>query len=286
MPDIEQLKKQLETADLWDRPILMEDLAREYSVAGQHDLAIATMEQAIGEGWAGQPDGRAMVAEFLLRAGRMEEAHALYAAIKADTPDDVWLYNAAAWEYQQVGDHERALQWLTEGLKLAMASGDPDRIVGQLAEMRAESLQALGLPDDALQLRAEEFAHPETRSGAAGTLVAIGWFPESEFAEVLSRWPHLRDSWEEETYQGYCQLLEARLSRFRSIGARVCLAPIRLATYLPWCAQREVDPGSEKTRSLYAAGVPLRNEALPWPPGRNDPCWCGSGRKYKKCCGK
>ena len=23
---------------------------------------------------------------------------------------------------------------------------------------------------------------------------------------------------------------------------------------------------------------------LPWPPGRNDPCWCGSGGKYKKCC--
>ncbi|MGO9505871.1 MAG: SEC-C metal-binding domain-containing protein, partial [Mycobacterium sp.] len=21
-----------------------------------------------------------------------------------------------------------------------------------------------------------------------------------------------------------------------------------------------------------------------WPPGRNQPCWCGSGRKYKKCC--
>lgn len=22
-----------------------------------------------------------------------------------------------------------------------------------------------------------------------------------------------------------------------------------------------------------------------WPPERNKPCWCGSGRKYKKCCG-
>jgi hypothetical protein len=22
-----------------------------------------------------------------------------------------------------------------------------------------------------------------------------------------------------------------------------------------------------------------------WPPGRNQPCWCGSGVKYKKCCG-
>ena len=23
---------------------------------------------------------------------------------------------------------------------------------------------------------------------------------------------------------------------------------------------------------------------LAWPPGRNDPCWCGSRTKYKKCC--
>ncbi|MFD0856524.1 SEC-C metal-binding domain-containing protein, partial [Actinomadura adrarensis] len=24
---------------------------------------------------------------------------------------------------------------------------------------------------------------------------------------------------------------------------------------------------------------------LTWPPERNAPCWCDSGRKYKKCCG-
>nr|WP_238346205.1 SEC-C metal-binding domain-containing protein [Luteimonas saliphila] len=28
--------------------------------------------------------------------------------------------------------------------------------------------------------------------------------------------------------------------------------------------------------------APRRREAVP---GRNDPCPCGSGRKYKKCCG-
>lgn len=22
-----------------------------------------------------------------------------------------------------------------------------------------------------------------------------------------------------------------------------------------------------------------------WPPARNAPCWCGTGAKYKKCCG-
>lgn len=25
--------------------------------------------------------------------------------------------------------------------------------------------------------------------------------------------------------------------------------------------------------------------SITWPPGRNDACWCGSGRKYKRCCG-
>ncbi|MEO7477738.1 MAG: SEC-C metal-binding domain-containing protein [Lysobacteraceae bacterium] len=28
--------------------------------------------------------------------------------------------------------------------------------------------------------------------------------------------------------------------------------------------------------------VPIRKEAAP---GHNDPCPCGSGRKFKKCCG-
>ncbi|MGZ4186892.1 MAG: SEC-C metal-binding domain-containing protein [Solirubrobacteraceae bacterium] len=28
-----------------------------------------------------------------------------------------------------------------------------------------------------------------------------------------------------------------------------------------------------------------RDRACPWPPGRNEPCWSGSDRKYKKCCG-
>ncbi len=31
---------------------------------------------------------------------------------------------------------------------------------------------------------------------------------------------------------------------------------------------------------------PERPAPPPKPPGRNDPCTCGSGRKYKKCCGR
>ncbi len=33
-----------------------------------------------------------------------------------------------------------------------------------------------------------------------------------------------------------------------------------------------------------ASGL-LQPYVAPYKPGRNDPCPCGSGKKYKKCCG-
>lgn len=45
-------------------------------------------------------------------------------------------------------------------------------------------------------------------------------------------------------------------------------------------------PAIVKDRTVYEkmGGGPLREVVLDI--GRNDPCLCGSGKKYKKCCGK
>ncbi len=40
-------------------------------------------------------------------------------------------------------------------------------------------------------------------------------------------------------------------------------------------AEEKAIKEAEKVKPLTAAGQP----------GRNDPCPCGSGKKYKKCCG-
>jgi uncharacterized protein YchJ len=53
--------------------------------------------------------------------------------------------------------------------------------------------------------------------------------------------------------------------------------------YTAWCEASDIDP--EEGRARYAAERLLDGEALPWPPGRNQACWCGSQRKCKKCCG-
>jgi tetratricopeptide (TPR) repeat protein len=144
-----------QAAGYFHLPELYDLLADEYEQLGRVDDALAAMREALTAGWDGQPDGRCRLAEILMRAGRVDEAAALWAQVKADTPDDVWLYNNAGIEYAHVGDHATALDWLTDGLTLALAAGDPDDLVGQLAEFRAASLTALDRDSDELQRRAE-----------------------------------------------------------------------------------------------------------------------------------
>ena len=40
----------------------------------------------------------------------------------------------------------------------------------------------------------------------------------------------------------------------------------------------------EQRRWLYTRGQQLPPSFEPWKPGRNEPCPCGSGRKFKRCC--
>jgi uncharacterized protein YecA (UPF0149 family) len=61
------------------------------------------------------------------------------------------------------------------------------------------------------------------------------------------------------------------------------IAPIVVDDFVAWCGEHGEDP--EDARAAYAAHSVANGEAIPWPPGRNEPCWCGSQRKYKKCCG-
>ncbi|MDT2009927.1 hypothetical protein FXW78_51060 [Rhodococcus opacus] len=50
-------------------------------------------------------------------------------------------------------------------------------------------------------------------------------------------------------------------------------------------ADREnLDPADEATCEDYAEHAAALAPKCAWPPGRNEPCWCGSARKYKKCC--
>lgn len=237
-------------------------------------------------------------------------------------------------------DHEAAVRWFEGGLEVAMRDGDPERLVDQLVDLRARSLEALGRdPDDELTRRAQRFVEswePPPREPLRVSVrtepapaeprpepcphcgwsedvpdavldeaderlrfgeppvrgprmeMAIAWLPRDAFAQALERWPELREDWEDGDHAAYSARIEEGLRELRSSAARpVRVAPVRdLDDLVSFCAKKDEDPASSAGRAAYAAELQRTGETIPWPPGRNDPCWCGSKTKYKRCCGR
>ncbi len=279
---------------------LHDELAEAYDQLGRVDDALRHADVLAAAHYKCAPDPRCRRAEILVRAGRLDEAAPIWDEVARDTPDDVWVYNNAGLEYGAVGDHETALPWLTRGLELAVRSGDPERLVGQLRELRAESLAAVGRETDDLQVAAPAAppSIPGTTSPAAWrrfeTLpMSWAWLPEAEFADVRTHWPDIAGS---EFLQqdgllighaDYCRRFERRMRAARETSVAVIhIAPIRWSEFTRWVEQERPDSDDpSQLRAQFAADLCRdSSRVIAWPPGRNKPCWCGSGLKYKKCC--
>jgi hypothetical protein len=120
--------------------------------------------------------------------------------------------------------------------------------------------------------------------------LALAWFPADQHPAALRRWPELtaegaaKDAID---HAAYNQALERTLRDYAQAGLpRLAIAPIRIPDYLAWCHDRGADPATPATRANYAADLARQGGAVGWPPARNQPCWCGTGRKYKLCCGR
>lgn len=317
---------------------LWADLAQELHNLGHWDAAIEAMEQAIVHGVRAEPDPRADIAGWHLQAGRREEADALYAGLRKEFPDDVWLANNAAMAYADVGDHATALEWLTQGLQRTMADGDPNRLVDQLVELRRESLTALGHdPDDELTASGVAFAKSWTRpptsvrfkpdhlppepgrhpcdhcgydpdvvlewvdsgltsdalevpppaSAHRQSTLAFAWFPKDDWPRARRLWKELAEDWPAD-HTEYSHDIEARMKgTVAAVAGRgnASVSPLPIDEYLVFCQRKGIDPSTLESRALWAAEAERSGYSQPWPPQRNEPCWCGSGAKYKRCCG-
>lgn len=299
---LDVLELHSELADTYDRLDMVEDALRHADALVEH-------------GYRSEPDPRCRRAEILTRHGRLDEAAEIWNAVAAETPGDVWLYNNAGLEYGAIGEHELALSWLTRALELAVRTGDPERLLGQLRDLRAASLAELGRESDELQTATPTLTLPARWEAPAGQQaipridrqvgtaressalmpVALAWLPADEYAAWPQRWPDLRDSallhdedGEPVTHEVYCRRMEGRLRAHREAGMpRLSVVPVRSAEFIPWVADNAPDePDPSHLRAQYAADVAREpSRTVAWPPRRNEPCWCGSGRKYKKCCG-
>jgi tetratricopeptide (TPR) repeat protein len=291
-----------------DRAGYLDELAYVYEKLGRFDEAIDAMRQALAAGWSGElddhPSAQALIADLLLRTGRDQEADEAWAQAEREDPRNPWVHSAASDAYTRVGLHSKAFPWQTKGLALALAAGEEEgELAWYLTGERGETMDVLGLAPDELQLRAEQLIERQEQQdrqyeqeflrrwneprtiAPQRAYIGVAGFPPDQYQRALQTWPSFAEDYEHGPYAAYCARLERLLRDLNSQGVkRLALTPITIDEYLAWCAEHDRDPEESDTRASYATELISRDVANPWPPQRNEPCWCGSQRKYKKCC--
>jgi hypothetical protein len=288
----------------WLVTSMLEDVGLTLAHEGHHDESIAAFERAIELGWDVVPDGRCEIARVLLLAGRDAQADALWAELRATDPEGVWTLNAAGLAYNQVGRDEEAVEWLADGLRVALDEEDPKHIVDQMSDARRVSLRRLGREQDDLEhdvdaFRARLAAREEERMAALrvslrrsgipvrGSAGNVAWMSDDDDRTARERWP----GWAtglvvDEPFAERSARMELSLRRRRADGdGPFVVVTIDLERYAAWCEAQGHDPADRRSRGTFVNEEREAGAGRTWPPGRNEPCWCGSDRKYKRCCG-
>ncbi|MEJ2887853.1 YecA family protein [Actinomycetospora aeridis] len=236
----------------------------------EESLALSARSVTAGEATGDAHWLRAMHADRLLRLGHddegMTELTALRPLLHREASTVIPIVDALT----ENGRGELAEQWLTAALQTAvereerLAEGSEEQldaadVVDELLVRRRFVRSDLGLPPDEYDALADEM-------DAAPDLVFL---PEAEHARLLGARPDLADEFgaDWDTHRAIIEV-ELQIAHGRGEALQVEVASPAVVTAM-----------LDDTSDADPVGV-----ALAWPPGRNDPCWCGSRTKYKKCC--
>ena len=258
---------------------MYDGLAEAAAEVGDYSCAVRAQRRALELGYEWEELGREMLGWYLLKDSQAEEGEAVFRELRQERPTDAFLVQTLAAARHDAGLETAALAAHDEALAIAKV-WDPE-MLDQARVERRHLRQELGLnldDDDRLALEPRRYRSEDV-------LVAVAWFPRDEHGRALAKWPDLGDDLEDP--DGYCKRIEGELRRTRElIGRNPKVAPLRVDKLETFAKERYLDPNSRVARSRYAAALLSAGETLAWPPGRNDHCWCGSQRKYKRCCGR
>ncbi len=273
-----------------------------WSKAGDLDRAETCYRQVATEQVeSGMPDPRVYYASFLLEERDTVRGYELLDEVRAGRSTEPFTYHFVAESLEVIDDREQALHWANSGLTRCYPppfDPDVDQVVADqalalLLETRRRLRQALDQPLDALDELGEE-ARAATSSlldpvahgdPEADRPVMLYWSAE-DFRHVLEHWPrtHPEAGKAQDPHTEHRRNVERRL-RESAAGTTPLVVFGEVRAFEEFCAEDALDPSLASSQDEYAAEMVLFGTTQAWPPERNQPCWCGSDRKYKKCCG-
>jgi tetratricopeptide (TPR) repeat protein len=264
-----------------------DDVATELAEQDDFEGAVQAQRKALEHGCEFPELGREMLGWYLLMAGRRDEAEAQFDELRAERGDDPELDTLVGSALLDAGHPEDALAAFDRALAFANAGSD-DYALRRARSEREGCRAELGLPPDADDHIARDarapFLDESSESVGEPVQLALAWFPRDQHSKALEHWPDLRDDLHDA--DAYCRMIETRVREAATAAGRhPVIAPLEVERLVAYAREQGLDPNSGKARAGFAAAAALGGAVLEWPPGRNEPCWCGSGRKYKRCCG-
>lgn len=269
--------------------------------AGNYDRAAELLHEVIGAGGEDGLFARCQLVELRFAEGADEAAYAeldrlahepeltdgpcqIVAELLAERGD---LRAAAAW-------YDRAVARLSDEQIKALHGPDPWlRMEAIMLRGRRDVRHKLGLSPDAMDEISIKSPPPapadveELRERLAGGMtpprqVRMLVFRRDERAIARRQWPDVYSDPDEDYYPAaerrWRELVEEGVSSIR-------VMPVTVAGLIEYAERIGGSPTDPEVKSAYSRTFPPE-ATLAWPPPRNSACWCGSGAKYKKCCGR
>ncbi|NUS42176.1 MAG: SEC-C domain-containing protein [Mycobacteriaceae bacterium] len=237
---------------------------------------------------------RVGLAEALFEQEREVDARAELALLRGMDPQYASSYFFAAVLLEQRGEMQEALDWydlaaeaLDEDELEQWRDGEDDSLAGELLRSRWMLRSDRGLEPDEWDDEVESYADDADWDDEDGDPIPeeirIPFWPRAEVPVAHRTWPEV---FADVDPQRLAAEGEALCRAASAAGVpRVLLVPMSVTALVEFVDEADGAVTDEDVRAAYADAIVDRGGAIGWPPPRNEPCWCGSAVKYKKCCG-
>jgi tetratricopeptide (TPR) repeat protein len=284
-----------------DRGEILLEAAAAWRRAGRADRARELLARLVAEGGEDACFARFELAEGYFEDSAVDEAYAELGRLAHEVALTEGHCTFVAELLTERGDLEGALRWYDravarlepEDIEALRGPGGWMHVSSVMVRGRREVRRRLGLPVDATDeiapqapLQRPPVGGDDLReyleSGAAlPSQVRMLVFQRAERVEARRRWPDEYEAPDEEYYP-------ATERRWRELAAggvpSIRVVPASVSQLCEFAERIGGSPTDSQVKARYAETVAER-AGIAWPPPRNGPCWCGSGVKYKKCCG-
>ncbi|MFF8955814.1 SEC-C domain-containing protein [Streptomyces sp. NPDC014894] len=306
-----------------DEPLLLQAAAH-LELAGDRERASALYDRLVSTGPERPLLVKALQAANLWEYGHEAEARALIAGVRAAAPADPAPWEIVAETLEAHDELEASHDCFTAAITLLLTPGDDvpyeiqslltgrhrvRRLLGRahdewdaLADRGHTSRASISLDelhdpkrlwalgsDNPAELRAE-IARLRSELGSYRSAlsrpfpVAVLHWPEPELTELLAAYPELESEYP--THSAHLTDIEASLRDLASTGtANLGIVTSTVPSYEAFAASEQSSPANADLLPQFTTTLAARGRALPWPPPRTAPCWCGSGTAYRECHG-